>query len=59
MEKKQTTQVVRLKLSTLGRLKARGVMGDSYDDVINRLIDEHEKKQSNTAYKSNINNIVK
>lgn len=33
----------RLRKSTCDRLKARGEMGDSYDKVINKLLDEAEK----------------
>lgn len=34
---------IKVKDTTVERLKANGKMGDSYDMVINRLLDEHEK----------------
>ena len=38
------TTTIKVKDATIDRLKALGKMGDSYDDVINKLLDEHEKK---------------
>jgi len=35
---------IKVKITTADKLKALGRMGDSYDDVINLLIDEHEEK---------------
>ena len=36
---------IRIKADTAERLKALGRMGDTYDDVIRRLIEEHEKME--------------
>jgi len=36
---------VRLKTDTIGRLKKLGRMGDSYDDVVRRLIKVYEDKK--------------
>jgi len=36
---KQTLEVSK---GTMSRLEARGKMGDSFDDVINRVLDEDE-----------------
>lgn len=38
------TTTIKVKDTTAKRIKALGKMGDSYDDVINRLIDEHDGK---------------
>lgn len=35
---------IRLRMSTRDRLKQHGAMGDDYDAVINRMLDEQEKK---------------
>ena len=35
---KERRTSVKLRISTLDKLKEEGVMGESYDDVINRLI---------------------
>lgn len=42
MDNKITT--IKLSVETVERLKAAGRMGDSYEDVIKRLLDQHEKK---------------
>lgn len=36
---------IRISKTTAKRLKALGRMGESYEDVISRLIDEHEKME--------------
>jgi len=40
MSKEWTT--IRVRRTTAQKLKSLGKMGESYDDVINRLIKEHE-----------------
>lgn len=37
---------IKLKDTTVSRLKDVGKMGDSYDTVINRLLDEHDQHES-------------
>lgn len=44
MNEKDEIITVKLKRRTTGRLKKLGSMGDSYDTVINMLINEHEKR---------------
>jgi len=39
----KTTQ--KLELDTLHRLRQHGKMGDSFDGVVNRLLDEVEKNE--------------
>ena len=39
------TTTIKIKPGTIERLKALGKMGDSYDTVINRLLDEHDQAQ--------------
>jgi hypothetical protein len=41
-KKKTDFTTIKLKDTTIPRLKALGTMGDSYDTVINRLLDEHD-----------------
>jgi len=36
---------IRLSKKTVQRLKNIGKKGETYDDIINRLIDEHEKME--------------
>jgi hypothetical protein len=45
---RKTDTMIRISKRTTGRLKELGKKGDTYDQIINRLIDEakkHEKKQ--------------
>lgn len=37
--------VIRLKKSTRGRLKKFGQKGDTYDDIMTKLMDEAEKRR--------------
>ncbi|GAG33596.1 unnamed protein product [marine sediment metagenome] len=39
------TVPIRVKLETREKLKAIGLMGDTYDDVINKLLDCWKKKK--------------
>ena len=44
-KKKSDTTTIEVTRETHAKLKAIGLKGDKYDDIIRRLLDEHEKNK--------------
>ena len=43
-EKQEEDTTIKVKQTTRSRLLEKGSMGESFDDVINRILDENDKK---------------
>lgn len=41
-------RTIGIKPKTFNKLKAKGVMGETWDDLLNRLCDAKEKKENST-----------
>ena len=50
-ETNSKTTTIAIKISTRERIKMNGVMGDDYDEVINRALDAFEKHQKRRVKK--------